>query len=171
MPATLFVKIEGVKDLVGDSVEKNHLDWIVVESVEFGLERHQSDAEGGVVTRGFGKAVFNDVTFTSELGRHSMKLMLQVAGGKRLPTITIHQCKANEDDAVALEPYVIWTLRDTQVSSYNITSGSEEIPKENWAVRPSELQIDYYYPDNKGKGKLKKENEFKWDIGAGATSK
>lgn len=169
MAATLFVKIDPLDSFKGDSIEKKHIDWIVVESIEFGMERHQSDAEGGVVTRGFGKAVFNDVSFTSELGRHSTKLMLQVAGGKRLKTITIHQCKADEDDAIALEPYVIWTLIDSQVANYNITSGSEEIPKESWAVRPSEIQIDYHYPEN-GKGKLKKYSEFKWDIGIGAQS-
>lgn len=169
MAATLFVKIDPAKDFTGDSVEKNHKDWIVVESVEFGVERHQSDAEGGAVTRGFGKAVFNDVSFSSELGRHSMKLMFQVAGGKRLPEITIHQCKANEDDNTALEPYVIWTLKDSQVGTYTISAGSEEIPKEAWTVRPAEIQIDYLYPEG-GKGKLKKYAEFKWNIGLGAMS-
>ncbi len=170
MAATLFVKIDPLKDFTGDSIEKNHKDWIVVESVDWGLERHQSDAEGGVVTRGFGKAVFNDVSFTSELGRHSTKLIFQVAGGKRLKEIIIHQTKANEDDNTALEPYVIWTLKDAQVASYNISSSSDDIPKETWAVRPSELQIDYFYPEN-GTGKLKKYSEFKWDIGVGSISK
>lgn len=160
MVATMFVQIEGIK---GDAIEKKHKDWIVVESVAFGLERH-SEQEGGVVTRGFGKAVFKDVTFSSEFGRHTIDLMFHVAGGKRLPKIVVEQCKANEDAASALEPYIIWTLTDAQVNSYGVAASSEDIPKEDWAVRAAKVEIEYKYP--KG-GKLETFKNFKWDIGAG----
>lgn len=161
MAATMFVKIAGI---LGDSIEKKHPDWIVVESVGFGLERH-SEQEGGVVTRGFGKAVFKDVTFSSELGRHTVDLMFHVAGGKRLPLVTIEQCKANEDEAAALEPYIIWTLTDAQVNTYNVAASSDDIPKEDWAIRAAKVEVEYKYP--KG-GKLQTYKNFKWDIGLGA---
>lgn len=161
MPATLFVKIEGI---TGDGIEKNHKDWIVVESIGFGLERHSSEEEGGVVTRGFGKAVFNDVEFTSEFGRHTIDLMYDAAGGKRLKKVTIHQCKANEDASHALTPYIIWELEDAVVNKYEVDASSEEIPKENWGIRAAKVSVEYKYP--KG-GKLEKFKDFKWDIGKG----
>jgi type VI secretion system secreted protein Hcp len=159
MANTLFVQIDGI---TGDAVEKNHKDWIEVDTVGFGLERH-SEQEGGVVTRGFGKAVFKDVTFTSEFGRHTIDLMYHVAGGKRLKKV-IHQTKANEDEAIALEPYIIWTLEDAQVNTYTVNASSDDIPKEDWAIRAAKIDIEYKYP--KG-GKLQTFKNFKWDVGAG----
>lgn len=160
MAATLFVKIDTI---VGDSIEKKHKDWIIVESIGFGMERH-SEQEGGVVTRGFGKAVFKDVTFASEFGRHTIDLMFHVAGGKRLAKVEIHQCKANEDSAVALEPYIIWTLQDAQIQGYNVSASSDDIPKEDWNIRAAKIEIEYKYPTG---GKLQTFKNFKWDIGAG----
>jgi type VI secretion system secreted protein Hcp len=160
MAATLFVKIDDIK---GDAVEKKHKDWIVVESIGFGLERH-SEQEGGVVTRGFGKAVFKDVTFSSEFGRHTIELMFNVAGGRQLTKVEIHQCKSNDDAAVALEPYILWTLHSAIVQSYNVAASSDDIPKEDWGIRASKIEIEYKYP--KG-GKLETYKNFKWDIGAG----
>jgi type VI protein secretion system component Hcp len=165
MAATLFVCIGEPKkpEIIGDAVEKNHKDWIVVDSIGFGLERH-SEQEGGVVTRGFGKAVFKDVTMSSEFGRHTIDLMFHVAGGKRLKKVIIHQCKADEDAAVALEPYIIWTLEDAQINTYGVSASSDDIPKEDWAIRAAKVEIEYKYP--KG-GKLQTYKNFKWDIGAG----
>lgn len=160
MANTLFCQIEGI---TGDAVERNHKDWIELDTVGFGLERH-SEQEGGVVTRGFGKAVFKDVALTSEFGRHTLDLMFHVAGGKRLKKVVIHQTKANEDAAAALEPYIIWTLEDAQINSYNVSASSDDIPKEDWAIRAAKIDIEYKYP--KG-GKLSTYKNFKWDIGAG----
>ena len=86
MANTLFLQIDGI---TGDAVEKNHKDWIELDTIGFGLERH-SEQEGGVVTRGFGKAVFKDVSLASEFGRHTIDLMFHVAGGKRLKLSLIH---------------------------------------------------------------------------------
>lgn len=171
MAATLFVCIgDGVEEkdpeVIGDAVEKKHKNWIIVDSVEFGLERHQGDAEGGVVTRGFGKAVFNDVTFTSHIGRHTTALMLNVASGQRLKKVVIHQTKANEDQSQALTKYIIWTLEDAQINTYSISASSDDVPTESWAIRSAKMSIEYQYPKD-GKGKLEKYGEFKWDIGKG----
>ena len=108
--------------------------------------------------------MFKDVTFGSEFGRHTIDLMFHVAGGKRLPKVVIEQCKANEDAASALEPYIIWTLTDAQVNSYGVSASAEDIPKEDWAIRAAKVEIEYKYP--KG-GKLETFKNFKWDIGAG----
>ncbi len=163
MAATLFVQIEGI---IGDAVEKAHVDWIIVDSIEFGLERHQSDAEGGVVTRGFGKAVFNDVSFTSHFGRHTTGLMFHVAGGARLKKVMIHQTKANEDQKQALTPYIIWTLMDAQINTYSVSVSSDDIPTESWAIRAAKIDIEYWYPKG-GTGKLEKFGNFSWNVGEG----
>lgn len=163
MAATLFVQIDGI---IGDAVEKNHKDWIIVDSIDWGLERHQSDAEGGVVTRGFGKAVFNDTSFTSHFGRHTVNLMFFVAGGERLKKVIIHQTKANEDQKQALTPYIIWTLYDCQINTYNVSASSDDIPTETWAIRAAKIDVEYWYPKD-GTGKLEKYGNFKWDVGQG----
>ena len=71
MPATMFVKINDIK---GDATEKSHVDWLVVSSLAWTVER-VSEEEGGSAQRGFGKSVFGMVELESELGKASMQLM------------------------------------------------------------------------------------------------
>lgn len=162
MVATLFVQIDGIE---GDSVETDHPKWVVVDSIGFGLERH-SEQEGGAVTRGFGKATFQPLTFSSEAGNHTVKLMQASAAGKVYDKIVIHQCKAGEEADKALKPYIIWVLQAAMVQSYSIEGSAEDIPKENWSIKYGHISCTYYKTDPKTM-KMTKGGDFGWDVGEG----
>ena len=165
MVATLFVQIA---DIDGDAVEKKHLNWIVVDSIDFGVERH-SQAEGGAVSRGFGKAKLEEMSFTSEVGSHTTKLMKAVTSGTPLAKITIDQCKSSDDAKTGLEVYLQWTLTDALVVSYKFSGSAEDIPKETWSFSYTKITCAYFGTDPKTL-KLKKVDEYTWDVGAGAPS-
>ncbi len=163
MVATLFVQIDGV---AGDSIEKNHDKWIIVDSVDFGLARN-SEQEGGVISRGFGKTVFQAIEFSSEVGKHSGPLMTASATGKVYKKIVIDQCKAGEEENTALEVYVKWTLENAMIQSYRISGSADDIPKETWSVKYGKVKFEYSETDPKTM-KLTKSKEFSWDVGAGS---
>ncbi len=163
MVATLFVQIPNIE---GDATEKAHLKWIVVDSVGFGITRH-SEQEGGSVTRGFGKAVFDALELSSEVGSHTTPLMMASALGKSYTEILIDQCKSGSDEKAALVPYIKWKLKDALVQSYKVDGSAEDIPKESWSIKYGEVECEYYVTDPKTL-KLTKKNDFKWDVGQGA---
>lgn len=163
MSATLFVQIA---DIEGEAVEKAHAKWIVVDSIGFGMARH-SLGEGGSAARGFGKAVFQEMIFSSEVGCHSAPLMTAVANAKSFTKITIDQCKSSDDASSGLEMYMQWTLDDAVVVNYQISGSSEGIPRESWSIMYTKIRCAYKATDPKTL-KLTKAKEFAWDVGAGS---
>jgi type VI protein secretion system component Hcp len=177
MVATLFVKMtdSSGKELKGDATEDSakdkklsHNEWIVVNSVSFKLSR-TSEQEGGAVTRGFGKAKLEGMEFDSEVGSHSMPLILASASGLRFKEVLIHQCKSDENSNSALKPYIMWILHDAMIQSYGISGDSEDIPKEQWVLTYAKIECEYHKTDLKT-GALSKANDFKWDLAKGDMS-
>jgi len=167
MVATLFVKLTDStgKFLQGDAKEVIHDKWIVVNSVGFKTSR-TSEQEGGAVTRGFGKAKLEAMEFDSEVGSHSMPMIMASISGLRFQEVLIDQCKSDESSNSALKPYIKWKLTDCQLQSYGISGESEDIPKEQWTLTYAKIECEYWTTDIKT-GKLTKANDFKWDTAMG----
>ena len=162
MPATMFVKINDIK---GDATEKSHTDWLVVSSLAWTVER-VSEEEGGSAQRGFGKSVFGMVELESELGKASMQLMLSVANGTYRKEIEIHMCRSGDSASKALEPYLIWKVKDCYLQTYSVDGAEDSVPKEKWAIKYNAIEVEYKATDIKT-GKLSKYKDFKWDIATG----
>lgn len=167
MVATLFVKMTDStgKFLQGDAKEVVHDKWIVVNSVGFATSR-TSEQEGGAVTRGFGKAKLEPMTFESEVGSHSMPVILASISGLRFKEVLIDQCKSDEASNAALKPYIKWKLFDAQVQTYGISGSADDIPTESWTLTYAKIECEYWTTDIKT-GKLTKANDFKWDSALG----
>ena len=162
MPATMFVNINDIK---GDATEKSHVDWLVVSSLSWSVER-VSEEEGGSAQRGFGKSVFKMVEMESELGKASMQLMLSVANGTYRKEIEIHMCRAGDSASKGLEPYLIWKIKDCYLQSYAVSGAEDSVPKESWAIKYNAIEVEYKGTDIKT-GKLTKYKDFKWDLATG----
>lgn len=167
MVATLFVKLTDStgKVLDGDATESGHDKWVVVNSVSFKLSR-TSEQEGGAVTRGFGKSKLEAMEFDSEVGSHSLPLIMASASGLRFKEVLINQCKSDESSSSALKPYIKWKLLDAMLQSYSISGESDDIPKEQWSLTYAKIECEYMKTDIKT-GKLTKANDFKWDTALG----
>jgi type VI protein secretion system component Hcp len=166
MPATMFVRIGDDKEYKGDSIEKNHLGWLVVSSLSWSVAR-VSEEENASAQRGFGKSVFEKVELESELGDASMGLMTLVANGTYRKEIEIHQCRSGADPKVGLEPYLIWKLKDCYLQDYSVDGSEDSVPKEKWSIKYTKIEVEYKKTDITS-GALNKHGDFKWDLAAGA---
>ncbi len=162
MPDTMFVNINDIK---GDATEKSHIDWLVVSSLSWSVER-VSEEEGGSAQRGFGKSVFKMVELESALGKASMQLMLSVANGTYRKEIEIHMCRSGDSPSKGLDPYLIWKIKDCYLQSYSVDGAEDSIPKEKWAIKYNAIEVEYKQTDIKT-GKLTKYKDFKWDLATG----
>ena len=162
MSNTMFVKIN---DIEGDATEKSHEKWITVSSISWGIERPTLE-EGGSSQQGFGKAVFGVVELESQLGSAAAQLMLSVANGTIRKEIVIHQCRAGDDPKKGLEPYLIWTLKESLIQSYYVYGAEESIPTERWGLMYNGINVEYKATDIKT-GKLTKYKEFTWNLASG----
>ena len=160
--ATMFVKINDIK---GDATEKSHVDWLVVNSLSWSVER-VSEEEGGSAQRGFGKSTFKVVELESELGKASMQLMLSVANGTYRTEIEIHMCRSGDKPGQGLESYLIWKIKDCYLQSYSVDGSEDSIPKEKWGIKYNAIEVVYNATDIKT-GKLSKYKDFKWNLATG----
>jgi len=83
-----FLQIDGIP---GESTDKDHKDWIDIESFSWGLTLVTSGA-GGAST---GKATFSDLSWTQYVDVSTPKWFVQVATGKHIPTVTLDVVKVS----------------------------------------------------------------------------
>lgn len=101
-----------IGDIKGESTERGHKDWIVIESVRQGLEQQQA-ATG--TTRRRGSVVLNDLVITKKLDKATPKLMEICAKGQVLPEMVLDMVDNGR-------VYYKLTLNDVKISSIQTES-------------------------------------------------
>ena len=79
MAADFLLMIDGIK---GESIQDKHKDEIEIESFSWGAT--QQGAHGGGGGGGAGKVSFQDLHFTSRVGKHSPLLVKACATGQHI---------------------------------------------------------------------------------------
>jgi len=166
MAANMFLQIS---DIPGQATEKNHDKWIVIRSMDWGVDRMVNIADMGGSQRGHANSTFRQVSIQSELDIQSTPLMTSVANGTVRPEIVIHCCRSGESASEGLQEYLVITLKHAIVDSYSVGMSEDMVPVENITIAYTEVVIEYKSTDQKT-GKLKKENEFKWNLQKGDVS-
>lgn len=163
MAANMFIQISDIK---GDATEKNHKEWIVLESASWNVERAVEMTDLGSTQRMHANSNFGKIEVTSQMGKASNGLAQSVANGTVRPEIIMHWCRSGESAAEGLKAYSIWKLKHVVVDSFSISSSADGIPEETWTLAYVALLHEYNSTDQT-KGTLKKENEFKWNVQTG----
>lgn len=161
--ANMFMRIS---DIDGDSPEAYHEKWIVLQSINWGLQRVVDMADIGSNQRGHANANFNKIEVTTEFSKASCKLMASVANGTIRPEITIHQCRSGDIAEDGLKPYLITKLFDVQIDSYSVSSSEDSVPSETWSLAYTRIQFDYSETDQ-ATMKLTPVGAFKWNLRTG----
>ncbi|WP_109465070.1 Hcp family type VI secretion system effector [Albibacillus kandeliae] len=155
-----FVKIN---DIQGESLERNHVDWIPAKSLSWELSRTIDVGDMGTAQRGFANSSFGKVSITTELSIASPRLILSVADGTVRKEIRIEMCRSGISGAKAMEPYLIWTLYDVVIDKYEVSGGEEQVPEENWDLAYRRIGVEYKTADPKTGG-LKTGGTFDWSV-------
>ena len=160
MAENAFMEIKGIK---GEGTEKNHIGWIPLKTIDWGVERTLDMDDLSTTQRGYANAKFNKVTVTTQLSRASAPLMSAVANGTVRDDITVHLCRSGDDPKVGMEPYLVFILKHGVIDTYSVNGGEDSIPEESWAVAYRHIEVKYREADPK-KGTLTDLNSFTWDL-------
>ncbi len=139
-------------DIKGESVDKDHKDWIDLESVSQGLSR----PTGGVNTsRNKGSVQVGDVVLTKKMDASTAKLIQACCDGTDFDEVLIDLCASQ--GAGARVPFFQWKLSNVRVTSYNLGgSASDSDLYETMSLNYS--KIDWTYDkmgkDAKSQGKV-----------------
>ncbi len=156
MASDYLLEIDGIK---GESSDHKHKDTIEIESFSWGVSNAGSFASGG--GGGAGKASFQDLHFTTAVGKASPLLSKACATGQHIKKATLFVRKAGKDQQ---EFYTV-KLEDILVSSYQ--SGGHggsgtAIPTDQFSLNFAKIQFDY--KPQKADGSLDAAVTMKFDV-------
>ena len=120
-----YIKFDGID---GESVDKDHKDWINLLSFidgskireDFASTRYQYDV--------------SDIIVVKELDKSSPKLAESIAMGKVFPKVEIHLDSGKET-------YYVYTLTNVIITSYTINGTNNEIPTEEFSLNYEKITI------------------------------
>lgn len=155
MASDFLLEIDGIK---GESKDSKHKDTIEVDSFSWGVSNagsHASNAGGGA-----GKASFQDIHFTSSVGKASTNLALFCATGKHIKKAVLFVRKQGDKQ----QDYYTPTLEDLLVSSYQSgdAAGGSSIPTDQFSLNYA--KIKYEYKPQKADGSLDAALTMSYDI-------
>jgi type VI secretion system secreted protein Hcp len=133
-----LLEIDGIK---GESQDSKHKGTIEIESFSWGVSQGGLSASGR--GGGAGKAVFQDIHFTTRLSSASPSLFLTCATGQHIKKATLFVRKSGGDQ----QEYYKVTLEDILVSSYQQAGGSEgrndTVPTDSFSLNFSKIELQY----------------------------
>lgn len=115
-----FLKIG---DIEGESVQRDHKDWIDLYSFSWGLSNTSSGGGGGG-GGGSGRAVFSDFSWTQGLDSSVVPLFLAVASGERYKTATFDVVRSGGDRP---QTFFQMIFGDASPNSLSLSGGGDDI--------------------------------------------
>ncbi len=137
MASDYLLELDGIK---GESQDSKHKGTIEIESFSWGLSQSGSASRGA--GGGAGKAVFQDIHFSTRLRSASPQLFLSCATGQHIKKAVLFVRKAGGDQ----QEYYKVTLEDILVSSYQQqgTSGGEDTaPTDAFSLNFAKIDLEY----------------------------
>lgn len=145
----------GVK---GEAMEKGYEDCIQLLSWSWGCTNAGSASHG--TGMGVGTVNIQDFHFTMTMNAASGPLLSLVCTGKHFEKAVFTQRKST--GAEEPQPFLIITMTDVLVSSYQTGSSGDALPHESCSINFSKIMLDYW---KQGKdGVLKSMTPIGWDI-------
>ena len=114
-----FLKIG---DIAGDSTDRDHRDWIDLDSFSWGLSN--TSTGGGGSGGGSGKALFSDFSWTQGLDSSVVPLFLAVARGQRYETATFDAARTF---GARSETFFQMIFSDAAPNSLNLSGAGDGI--------------------------------------------
>lgn len=131
-----FLQIDGIP---GESTDKDHKDWIDIESFSWGLTL--------VSSGGIGKASFSDLAWAQHVDVSTPKWFLAVASGKHVKTVTLDVVKVS---AGRNDSFFQMIFSDTLGSSLHISGGGGDLFASASMTSGEIVKLRYRPQDDKG---------------------
>jgi type VI protein secretion system component Hcp len=126
-----------IGDIKGESTDKNHKDWIDINSFSWGISNTGSVGSGGGGSAG--KAIISPLSWTQDLDASVSHMYLGVASGTHYPkaTLDVQQVGTKLSDV-----YFQMVFEDVMLSSLNI-NGAGDHPSASGSLVYSKLTMTY----------------------------
>jgi type VI secretion system secreted protein Hcp len=139
MPADAYLKLTTNKGgwLKGEAKAVQHVDEIEIYSWSMG--ESQKSSATGLSGQGMGRVSFHDFSFSSLVHKASAGIKLACATGDPVNEAILSCRKAGGSQG----DYLIWTLIDGLITSYNLKGDRDSSPSETFTISFSEIKMDY----------------------------
>ena len=131
-----FLQIDGIK---GESVDRDHKDWIDVNSFSWAISNLGSVGFGGGGASA-GKANISPLSWNQQLDMSIPTMFVGVSSGKHYKNATLEVAKPGEAKSAGV--YFEMVFDDVVLTSLNI-SGTGDIPNVSGALEYSKLTMTY----------------------------
>lgn len=141
--AAAFMKLGDIK---GEATDKEHKDWIIIESMSSAIYR--SVPEGAKdVQRSRGDTTLGDVVVVRELDKSSTKLQESTANGFFHEEVEVHFTRSSGDGKQ--QTYLKYKLKDVIVTSYSFhgSAAGDPLPTEEITLGYTEVEWTYIATD------------------------
>jgi type VI secretion system secreted protein Hcp len=142
-----YVQIEGI---TGESMQKDHVQWIDADSLVWGATRGGNMDMGGAGGGTTGKANFTPVTFSHLVDKTSPVLFQFCAQGKHISKVVIHVCKSTGEAAKASEKFIQLELTGVIISDVSHSCGGSAAPMESVSLSYSTIKVEVREQGDKG---------------------
>jgi len=119
----------------GDVTEEGHKDWIECNSFQWGVGRGISSPTGGSKDRESSAPSVSEIVVTKATDTASPKILNEALQGEG-KTVIIDFCKT---DKGKLEVYMTYTLTNTMISGYSLSSGGDR-PSESLSLNFTKVE-------------------------------
>ena len=140
----IYMKYDGIE---GDTTEEGHKKWIEVSSFQWGVGRGIASPVGGSLDRESSAPSVSEITITKAQDTATIKLIDASFQGEG-KTVNIDFCKT---DKGKLEVYLTYTLTNTMISGYSISSGGDR-PSESLSLNFTKVEVKMNQNDATGAG-------------------
>ena len=140
----IYMKYDGIE---GDTTEEGHKKWIEVSSFQWGVGRGIASPVGGSLDRESSAPSVSEITITKAQDTATIKLIDASFQGEG-KTVNIDFCKT---DKGKLEVYLTYTLTNTMISGYSISSGGDR-PSESLSLNFTKVEVKINQNDATGAG-------------------
>ncbi|HEV3436943.1 MAG TPA: type VI secretion system tube protein Hcp [Gemmata sp.] len=142
----------------GDVTESTHVGWIEVNSFQWGVGRGISSPTGGSADRESSAPSVSEIVVTKPEDVSSILLLTESLQGEG-QTVIIDFCKTDKGQ---LEVYLKFTLTNTMISGYSISSGGDR-PNESISLNFTKVLVTGTQMDATGSGQSP--SSVTYDIG------
>ncbi len=151
----IYLKYDGVP---GSATAAGHEKWIEVNSFQWGVGRGISAPTGGEENREASAPSVSEITVSKLQDVASAKLLLEALHGEG-KTVTIDFVKTDKDK---LETYLQYTLTNTMISGYSLSSGGDR-PSETLSLNFT--KVEFSLTPHKATGAGSSTERAGYDIG------
>ncbi len=107
--------------LKGDATQDEHKEWVVVDSVQFGLGRGISTVTGAAKSREASEPSVSEITVTKSLDSASHEIFKAACSATKGEDLNIEFTATDEAGQV----YLAVNCSDTLISGYSVSSGGD----------------------------------------------